>query len=485
MAQTGKTPILIYGSTTASNVPTAGNLTTSTNGVELAINAADGKLYYKDSGGTVQILADKARNSGVLSTANGGTGLSSFTANGVVYASSTSALATGSALTFDGTNLGIGRTPSYSLDVAGTARFGATSTLLTYVTNNGVTNTMVQIGDNPTFGAGTAYGLNSSSQYLYGQVAGVEGMRLTSTGLGIGTSSPSAKLHVVGPTGAYASRIGVSASGAQLFTNYVLNEGVSPTGVGQTQSDGTGFMLSASSYLQFGIGGAEKMRLDSAGNLGLGVTPSAWGSNYKTIEVSNGGGNIFGVAGNGTTGIGFNFYNNNTNDVYKFSTYAAKFQVNNAGQFVWYTAPSGTAGNAITFTQAATLDASGNFLVGTTSLGTSYGAASGVVKQTGGVWTDRGQFSATGGSTTTFLTLANASNNQSYIVSVRQSGAGANFVSAFVVAYGASASAIRFVQDNTNPVLDMNVTVSGLGLRLVLGSGFGNTTWDWVITRLG
>jgi hypothetical protein len=40
---------------------------------------------------------------GTLPTANGGTNLTSFTANGVVYASSTSALTTGSALTFDGT----------------------------------------------------------------------------------------------------------------------------------------------------------------------------------------------------------------------------------------------------------------------------------------------------------------------------------------------------------------------------------------------
>jgi hypothetical protein len=41
---------------------------------------------------------------GTLAVSRGGTALSSFTANGVVYASSTSALATGSALTFDGTN---------------------------------------------------------------------------------------------------------------------------------------------------------------------------------------------------------------------------------------------------------------------------------------------------------------------------------------------------------------------------------------------
>ena len=47
---------------------------------------------------------------GTLPVANGGTGLTSFTANGVVYASSSSALATGSVLTFDGTNLGVGAT---------------------------------------------------------------------------------------------------------------------------------------------------------------------------------------------------------------------------------------------------------------------------------------------------------------------------------------------------------------------------------------
>jgi hypothetical protein len=42
---------------------------------------------------------------GTLPTANGGTNLTSFTANGVLYASSSSALTSGSALTFDGTTL--------------------------------------------------------------------------------------------------------------------------------------------------------------------------------------------------------------------------------------------------------------------------------------------------------------------------------------------------------------------------------------------
>jgi hypothetical protein len=71
---------------------------------------------------------------GTLATTRGGTGLSSFTANGVVYASSTSALTTGSSLTFNGTNLGVGlASPSYKLDVSISsgpfiARFNNTST---------------------------------------------------------------------------------------------------------------------------------------------------------------------------------------------------------------------------------------------------------------------------------------------------------------------------------------------------------------------
>jgi hypothetical protein len=56
MAQTGYTPISIYYSATASNVPSAGNLVAG----ELALNTADGKLFYKDSGGVVQTIASKA-----------------------------------------------------------------------------------------------------------------------------------------------------------------------------------------------------------------------------------------------------------------------------------------------------------------------------------------------------------------------------------------------------------------------------------------
>jgi len=62
MAQAGFTPISLYYSTTASTLPTAGNLVAG----ELAINTADGKLYFKNSSGVVTLLADSTSASGTL-----------------------------------------------------------------------------------------------------------------------------------------------------------------------------------------------------------------------------------------------------------------------------------------------------------------------------------------------------------------------------------------------------------------------------------
>ena len=76
MAATGYTPISLYYSTTASTAPTSGNLV---NG-ELAINITDGKLYYKDNAGVVQVLASKAGNVNVASLSFGTTGLTPNTA---------------------------------------------------------------------------------------------------------------------------------------------------------------------------------------------------------------------------------------------------------------------------------------------------------------------------------------------------------------------------------------------------------------------
>ena len=113
MAQSGYTPIAIYSSPTTTNVPLAANLVAG----ELAINTVDGKLFYKDSGGVVQVIASKAAAAGVLSfsagttgltpstatsgavilagtlaQANGGTGFSTFTTGDILYSSATNTL---------------------------------------------------------------------------------------------------------------------------------------------------------------------------------------------------------------------------------------------------------------------------------------------------------------------------------------------------------------------------------------------------------
>jgi hypothetical protein len=87
MAQSGYTPILIYASSTTTTAPLAANLTNSSSGAELAINYFDGKLFYKDNAGVVQVLAWKT-----TPTSAGGTGLTSWTAGQIPYYVSGTAL---------------------------------------------------------------------------------------------------------------------------------------------------------------------------------------------------------------------------------------------------------------------------------------------------------------------------------------------------------------------------------------------------------
>jgi hypothetical protein len=104
MAQTNYTPISLYYSATTTNVPTAGNLVAG----ELAINTADGKLFYKDSSGVVQTLATKGGVNG--------------TSSGQVLFNSSGAVGGSNNLFWDSANarLGIGTaSPSNKLDVAG------------------------------------------------------------------------------------------------------------------------------------------------------------------------------------------------------------------------------------------------------------------------------------------------------------------------------------------------------------------------------
>ena len=110
-------------------------------------------------------------------------------------------------------------------------------------------------------------------------------------------------------------------------------------------------------------GASAVVTTNASGNLGLGVTPSAWSlSGSSALQVKNA--SLLGFSNNSY--LGANCYASGANNIYIASDFATRYdQV--SGQHRWLTAASGTAGNAISFTQAMTLDASGNLGVGTTS----------------------------------------------------------------------------------------------------------------------
>ena len=98
MAQTGFTPIQIYRSSTASAAPTSGNLVAG----ELAINTADGKLFYLDNLNAVQVIGWK-----LVPVSAGGTGTTTSTGTGSVVLSNsptiTSSVLNGLVVTIDPT----------------------------------------------------------------------------------------------------------------------------------------------------------------------------------------------------------------------------------------------------------------------------------------------------------------------------------------------------------------------------------------------
>jgi hypothetical protein len=490
MSQTGYTPILLYGSTTTGNVPLAANLTTSASGVELAINAFDGKLFYKDASGNVQVLAGKGgtgvvagsntqiqfNNNGVFGASSsltwdgtyltagsikdsaltsgrvtyagtsgllqdstnltfdgttltaggfatgGSVTLSGGTANGVLYLNGSKVATSGSALTFDGTRLQVSNTAPALYLTDSTPTSGVNFGLF----NGGASYSYGQIGLRDLTNSQTAYTyFSGASGYHNWFQNGSESMRLTSTGLGIGASSPLGKLDVRGT--AYFNGTGATSSASQLMaafgasggsyfgqlinagSTWSLGYGASYSSVGTsvltwdssgnlgigtssptykvdvsvTTNNGIRTTSSAGQQSYLGNTGGEAVvgtlnnygfaiitngsirgYFDTSGNLGLGVTPSAWYSANKALDI--GTRTALWSGGAGQPNLGYNCYvNTSGNFIYKASDAANYYSQDGAHK--WFNAASGTAGDAISFTQAMTLDASGNLKLGTTS----------------------------------------------------------------------------------------------------------------------
>ena len=283
----GNTAIQLGNTVTTLNNMTLANVTVTSGSITLTSASAGsitntsltaGRVVYSTTGG---LETDSAN----LTFDGTNLGLGGGTANGVAYLNGSKVLTTGSAPTFDGS--------TFNLNVVGGG-----------AVNNAQGNFFIQAG----LSTGNAYIFRDTSAGSY-----TEYMRLTSTGLGIGTSSPGQKLDVYsasttvarieGGTGAgLGAYLALKAQGANA--GYV---GTQSGIVGSGTSNNLSLYAAGSNAITLWTGGVQVATLDTSGNLGLGVTPSAWTANSKAMQIGSLT-SIYNDAYNAAAIVGFNQY---------------------------------------------------------------------------------------------------------------------------------------------------------------------------------
>ena len=204
------------------------------------------------------------------------------TANGVAYLNGSKVLTTGSALTFDGTTLSaVAGIEGAKVTTAGNVSlYNSVASSITHFQQLSSAYSASYI-QSALSGASSSlvFGVNAN----WTNSNAVEGMRLTSTGLGIGTSSPVSKLHVAGTftiTGAGQSMdngqaINMKNTSGTLRQAMVV-DGSNNLALGGTVDGGILFYTSA---------GNERARITAAGDFGIGTS-----SPQDTLDITRAAG---------------------------------------------------------------------------------------------------------------------------------------------------------------------------------------------------
>ena len=112
-------------------------------------------------------------------------------------------------------------------------------------------------------------------------------------------------------------------------------------------------------------GGNERLRIDSAGNMGLGITPDTQGGKVNSLQIGSST-NLYNESSDDYTILGNNVYFDGTNNKY-IKTQESSRLMQNAGEFTFQQAVSGSADANITYTTPFKIASSGRVFVNTTA----------------------------------------------------------------------------------------------------------------------